>query len=101
MKKVILVLSSVLALSLSVKAQDFYPDWYFTIKGGAGETIGETTFDKLISPAAALNLGYQFTPGLVCVLICPDGRLRELSLAMTMSISSITASSPSTRLSIC
>ena len=62
MKKAILVLSTILALSFSAKAQQFFPDWYLSVKGGAGETIGETSWDKLISPAAALNIGYQFTP---------------------------------------
>ena len=62
MKKALLVLSSFLALTFSVNAQQFFPDWYIGIKGGVGETIGETNWQKLLSPAAALNIGYQFTP---------------------------------------
>ena len=62
MKKALLVLSSFLALTFSVNAQQFFPDWYLGIKGGVGETIGETNWQKLLSPAAALNIGYQFTP---------------------------------------
>ena len=62
MKKALLVLSSFLALTFSVNAQQFFPDWYIGIKGGVGETIGETSWDQLLSPAAALNIGYQFTP---------------------------------------
>ena len=62
MKKVLVVLAS-LCLSFGAFAQDvFYSDWYMQIQGGAGETIGETDFKNLISPAAALSVGYQFTP---------------------------------------
>ena len=43
-------------------AEDFYPGWYMNIQGGAGYTAGETKFKDLISPAAALGVGYQFTP---------------------------------------
>ena len=41
---------------------EFNPYWYGQIQGGIGHTIGETDFTKLLSPAAALNLGYQFAP---------------------------------------
>lgn len=43
-------------------AEDFYPGWYFQVQGGAGYTAGESTFKNLISPAAAIGAGYQFTP---------------------------------------
>ena len=66
MKKFVLVISSMLVLSASAFAQDvFYPGFYAGIKGGASYTVGETAglFDtKLISPAAALDLGYQVSP---------------------------------------
>ncbi|MBP5597245.1 MAG: hypothetical protein J6Y02_17820, partial [Pseudobutyrivibrio sp.] len=62
MKKALLVLSSFLALTFSVNAQQFFPDWYIGVKGGIGETIGETKWQELLSPAAAINVGYQFTP---------------------------------------
>lgn len=62
MKKVLVVLAS-LCITFGAFAQDtFYPDWYLQIQGGAGHTIGETSFSELLSPAAALSLGYQFTP---------------------------------------
>ena len=32
------------------------------VQGGVGYTVGEADFGDLISPAAALNFGYQFTP---------------------------------------
>ncbi len=64
------VLTGVLAVSaLSLFAQEqkekeveFAPHWYMQIQAGAGSTIGEAKFSKLISPAAALNFGYQFNP---------------------------------------
>lgn len=40
----------------------FNPHWFMQIQGGAAHTIGETKFGDLISPAAALNVGYQFSP---------------------------------------
>lgn len=40
----------------------FVPHWYMQIQVGAAHTIGEAKFSKLISPAAALNFGYQFNP---------------------------------------
>ena len=64
MKKLFLVISSVCVLATSAFAQKdvFYPGFQLGIKGGAAETIGETTFTNLLSPAAALDLGYQITP---------------------------------------
>ena len=41
---------------------EFEKHWFMHILGGAAHTIGEAKFDKLISPAAALNFGYQFSP---------------------------------------
>ena len=41
---------------------EFEKHWFMQIQGGAAHTIGEAKFDKLISPAAALNFGYQFSP---------------------------------------
>lgn len=40
----------------------FNPHWYMQINAGASHTIGEADFSDLISPAAALSGGYQFTP---------------------------------------
>ena len=33
-----------------------------TLQGGAAHTVGETKFKDLISPTAALNVGYKFSP---------------------------------------
>ena len=43
---------------------EFNPHWFGQIQGGAAYTVGETAFKDLISPAAALSLGYQFNPTL-------------------------------------
>ena len=40
----------------------FKPHAYLQLQGGAAHTIGEADFMDLISPAAAVNLGYQFSP---------------------------------------
>lgn len=36
--------------------------WWMQVQGGAAHTVGEASFGDLISPAAALNVGYQFSP---------------------------------------
>lgn len=41
---------------------EFNPHWYIQVQGGAAYTLGEVAFDKLISPAAAISAGRQFTP---------------------------------------
>lgn len=40
----------------------FAPHWFMQVQGGAAETLGEASFGDLISPAAALNIGYKFNP---------------------------------------
>lgn len=40
----------------------FKPHAFLQLQGGAAHTLGETKFMDLVSPAAALNLGYKFTP---------------------------------------
>ena len=64
MKKLILVIASALALSAGAFAQDtFYPGFTLGLKGGASHTIGETNdFFKLVSPSAAVDLGWQISP---------------------------------------
>ena len=63
MKRTLLVIASALVLSTSAFAQDtFFPGFYLGLKGGIGETVGETTFKNLISPAAAVDFGVQITP---------------------------------------
>lgn len=42
--------------------EEFDGHWFIQLQGGIGQTVGETSFGDLISPAAALNVGYKFTP---------------------------------------
>ena len=66
MKKLVLVISSVLVLATSAFAQDvFYPGFQLGLKGGVSFTSGENPaaqWTKMISPAAAIDLGYQISP---------------------------------------
>lgn len=63
-KLLTIALAALSAFALTANAQDtFYPGFQWGVKGGAGYTVGETSnFGKLISPAAGIDLGYQFTP---------------------------------------
>ena len=40
----------------------FAPHWFMQAQGGGSYTLGEGSFGDLISPAAALNFGYRFSP---------------------------------------
>lgn len=40
----------------------FKPHWFMQVQAGAAHTIGEAAFSDLISPAAAVNVGYKFAP---------------------------------------
>jgi len=66
MKKIVLVISSVLVLATSALAQDvFYPGFQLGLKGGVSYTSAENPaaqWGKMISPAAAIDLGYQISP---------------------------------------
>lgn len=63
-------MTSTLALScLFAVAQDkevteyvFNPHWYLQGQVGVQETLGETSFGKLVSPTAQLGVGYNFNP---------------------------------------
>ena len=46
----------------SGKTDEFHGHWFIQVQGGIGQTVGETSFGSLISPAAAFNFGYRFTP---------------------------------------
>lgn len=43
-------------------SEEFTPHFYIQPQVGAAYTLGEASFDNLISPAAALNFGYRFKP---------------------------------------
>lgn len=40
----------------------FKPHWFIQAQVGAAHTVGEAAFSDLMSPAAALNVGYKFAP---------------------------------------
>ena len=64
MKKVLLTIALVIfgASAFAQTVKDFYPAWFYEVKGGAAYTAGEVPFKDLISPAAALSAGYRFSP---------------------------------------
>lgn len=64
MKRIFSVIASLVLVASMASAQsdDFKGYWFLQLQGGAAHTVGETEFSKLISPSAALSLGYQFTP---------------------------------------
>ena len=41
---------------------EFKPHFFLNLQGGAQYTLGEATFDKLLSPNVQLGFGYQFNP---------------------------------------
>ncbi len=62
-----LLAAALMVSGLSVSAQEterveFNHHWFIQLQGGANYTLGEADFDKLISPAAQVAVGYQFTP---------------------------------------
>ena len=74
MKKTITILLIAAFIPLFLSGQEreikeegkilFNPHAYLQLQGGAAHTLGEADFMDLISPAAALNFGYKFTPAL-------------------------------------
>lgn len=72
MKRIILLAATFLAISLAAFSQErqimeegkveFKPHAFIQLQGGVAHTLGEAKFADLISPAAALNLGYKFNP---------------------------------------
>lgn len=60
----LLALSSSVAFAQQSKSDEtleFRPHWSIGVQGGAGYTVGETiNFGKLLSPAGALNVQWQF-----------------------------------------
>ena len=61
-----LLAAGILVLSTSAMAQEtdfqFKKHAFINLQGGASETIGETKWTKLITPAAQIGLGYQWCP---------------------------------------
>ena len=69
MKKTLLAIAVLLLTSGMMLGQEkeksydeFSGHWLIGVQGGIGQTVGETSFGTLISPAASVWFGYQFTP---------------------------------------
>ncbi len=68
MKFTKLLLAAALMVSgLAASAQEtenvqFKPHWFLQLQGGANYNLDKADFDKLISPAAQIAVGYQFNP---------------------------------------
>ena len=64
MKRILSVIASLVLVASVASAQnnDFKGYWFLQLQGGAAHTVGETSFDRLISPSAAVSVGYQFSP---------------------------------------
>jgi hypothetical protein len=72
MKKIIAFFLAFALIPIFIMAQEreikeegktiFKPHAYLQLQGGAAHTLGEADFMDLISPAAAVNLGYNFSP---------------------------------------
>jgi len=55
--------TSLFATSADEKEKvEFKRHWFMQVQAGAAYTLGEVSFGKLVSPAAALSAGYQFSP---------------------------------------
>ena len=60
MKKVTLALALLAAFSFGAAAQEFSPEPYIQIQGGAAYDLGDASFFDLLSPAAQVAVGYRF-----------------------------------------
>ena len=63
----ILAVSSTVAVAQEQQIKEegktvFKPHWFIQAQVGAAHTVGEAKFTDLISPAAAINIGYKFAP---------------------------------------
>ena len=54
----------------------FKPHWFIQAQVGAAHTVGEAKFTDLMSPAAAINIGYKFALHSEHVSVVVDGRQR-------------------------
>ncbi|MFI3268403.1 MAG: OmpA family protein [Rikenellaceae bacterium] len=65
LKKIAMLFAVALLAHTSVSAQTedevFNPHWNLRVHAGAAHTVGETKFSELLSPAAGLSAGYEFT----------------------------------------
>lgn len=64
----------------------FKPHWFMQVQAGAAHTLGEAKFSDLISPAAAVNVGYQLPRHGVYELELVDGKQREDGYLLSKTI---------------
>ncbi|MCR5179968.1 MAG: OmpA family protein [Bacteroidaceae bacterium] len=57
-----LMVSGLTASAQETERVEFNHHWFLQLQGGASYFLGEADFDDLISPAAQVAVGYQFTP---------------------------------------
>jgi len=57
-----LMVSSLSASAQETESTEFNHHWFLQLQGGAAYTLGEGKFFDLVSPAAQIAVGYQFTP---------------------------------------
>ena len=57
-----LMVSGLTASAQETERVEFNHHWFLQFQGGATYSLGEADFNKLISPAAQVAVGYQFTP---------------------------------------
>lgn len=57
-----LMLMGVTANAQETEQVEFNHHWFLQLQGGASYTLGEADFNKLISPAGQIAVGYQFNP---------------------------------------
>lgn len=67
MLAVVLLFSTTVAFAQEQRIKEpekitFKPHWFIQAQVGAAHTVGEADFTDLLSPAAALNVGYKFAP---------------------------------------
>ena len=63
MKRFIAIIAcAAISASMAFAQNDEYKHVFLQLQGGAAETIGESAWTNLISPSAAVSLGYQFSP---------------------------------------
>ena len=77
----ILAVSSTVAVAQERQIKEegktvFKPHWFIQAQVGAAHTVGEAKFTDLMSPAAAINIGYKFAPAFGARIVVADGRLK-------------------------
>ena len=57
-----LMFSGLAASAQDTETVEFNPHWFLQLQGGANYNLDKADFSKLLSPAAQVALGYQFSP---------------------------------------